>query len=453
MTSLEHRLQLGLLASLIPLLVLLLWGGGAAIRWVAESLVVERLEHDSDALLRSLRFDRFGTLHPRPQRLAPVYHQEGSGHYYVIQAGDAAPMPSRSLAGFALEVPKIEPGVTSTVELPGPEGQRLLARVENRPTRDLPVWITVAEDVSRLDKVIEGYQWVLSGAGALILLLLLGLQTLVVRRSLAPLAEVREDIQHFAEGTVERLSTAVPREILPLVEEFNRLLWILNQRLEHSRNSVGNLAHALKTPVNLLVQTIDHAGGGIAPDTERELEVQIERLRQLIERELHRARLAGSGSPTRRFNAKEDIFELVRVLRQMYQPKELEIEVGPLPGQPLAIDREDMLELLGNLLDNACKWAGRKVRLELFEGDPIVIRVDDDGPGVPEAELARLVERGTRIDEQRHGHGLGLSIALDIAKLYGGKLTFGRSESLGGLLACARIPPRSGESRPPPKPA
>jgi signal transduction histidine kinase len=254
-----------------------------------------------------------------------------------------------------------------------------------------------------------------------------------VRRSLRPLERVRSDIRRFEQGEVEELATNVPEEILPLVQEVNRLLRLLTLRVERTRNSLGNLAHALKTPINLLVQTLDHAETTINAGTRRALTNQTARLHQLVERELRRARLAGAGKPVRRFVPATELPELVGVVRRMHQEKTLEIEISGFPDHPLPIDREDMLELLGNLLDNACKWAKRRVHLDIAGGDIVRVRVADDGPGVPDADLDRLTQRGVRMDEERDGYGLGLAIAHDIVKLYSGKLEFRRSPELGGL--------------------
>jgi signal transduction histidine kinase len=166
-----------------------------------------------------------------------------------------------------------------------------------------------------------------------------------------------------------------------------------------------------------------------------------------MERELKRARLAGGVSPGRHFDPAADLPALTDLLRRMYQDKGLEIE-AEAPRGTFPADREDMLELLGVLADNACKWAETQVRLTVALGTAgIEIRVEDDGPGCPAPNLANLTQRGVRLDETVGGHGLGLAIAQEIVELYGGELALDRSQVLGGFEAVVRRPrPGSGEA-------
>lgn len=438
MMSLERRLQLGLGASLLVLLALLLWGGTRAVRAFAEGLVIDRLEHYSQVIL-GLHFHAMS--HQRgpgmgPRRLPPVYNQPESGHYFLLQEEGRPPLRSASLGDFVLAVPMSTPGKRELSHVSGPQEQELLTLTQGLRLGERNLSLTVAEDVSDQEQSIHDYQWLFALSAVLVSALLLLVQTLVVRRSLASLDRVREDVRGYAKGQRQPLSTSVPAEIRPLVEEVNRLLQLLGNRLQHSRHSLGNLAHALKTPLNLLVQQLDQARAELPPSQAEAMARQLERLRQLIERELHRARLAAAGEPVvQRFHPGEEIPDLIRVLRQLHLDKALEIEIGKLPSEPLELDREDMLELLGNLLDNACRWARQRVRLELAprEDQSVHIRLEDDGQGVSDTEILQLAQRGVRIDEQSGGHGLGLAIALDIAQRYGGRLEFSRSHSLGGL--------------------
>jgi signal transduction histidine kinase len=201
--------------------------------------------------------------------------------------------------------------------------------------------------------------------------------------------------------------------------------------LERSRNSLGNLAHALKGPLNLLVQYLDQE-----PDASnnQQAKLQAERIRQLTERELKRARLAGQGNTTQRFDPRVELPVLVDVLARIHHKSPRCITLDIAPDISRFGDREDMLELVGNLLDNACKWAQEHVRCQLsMVAGHVQMVVEDDGAGRTAAELQQMAERGVRLDESVEGHGLGLAICKDIVKLYGGTLEFGRSEVLGGL--------------------
>jgi signal transduction histidine kinase len=332
----------------------------------------------------------------------------------------------------------VPPGQRHIQKLPGPGEQTLLQLSAGYRKQGRSLVISVAEDVAPLERQILNYQWGF-GCGALVLLgLLLLLQRRLVRRSFMPLEKVRGQVRRVVNGEQQRLDERVPSEVYPLVGEINRLLALLETRLTRSRHALGNLAHALNTPLSLITRELDAAD--LPEALHQRLGVRTERIRQLIDRELRRARLAGSGSPGRHFEPAAEIPDLVQVLQGMYRDKRLEFLLSDLPATALALDREDMLELLGNLLDNACKWSRRRVALGIDIGDGIHLQVEDDGPGVAEPDLQQLGARGVRIDEQLPGHGLGLAIVQDIVRLYDGSLDFSRSHRLGGLCVRVHLP-------------
>jgi len=441
LSSLEKRLHFGLFLGLALLAGLVFWGGTQALRQLAESVVTARLEHDAEALLGALRPGR--QRHRGGQlgaaRLTAVYQQPFSGHYYLMRFTDGELLRSRSLWDYQLDAPVLAPGNTELRRLPGPQEQRLLMRLAGYRKQGRELTLAVAQDITPIEARIARYQrWFVVGASAAVLLLLL-IQRLVVRRTLQPLDRMRDDVRHLAHGQVRELNEAVPDEIRPLVRELNRLLELLGKRIERSRNALGNLAHAIKGPLNLLVQELDDPRLGSHP-LRINLQTQTERIRQLTERELRRARLAGAGNPGRHFDPSQELPALVATLHHLHQRRELQIHCTGHPAYPLAVDREDLLELLGNLLDNACKWALSQVQFELREhGEDLQIRVEDDGKGVSQGQLVQLAERGVRMDEAVDGHGLGLAISRDIARLYGGTLEFDRSPGLGGLRVQAQL--------------
>jgi signal transduction histidine kinase len=275
--------------------------------------------------------------------------------------------------------------------------------------------------------------------------LLLLIQRLIVRTSFRRLDPVREDVRRLAEGDIGTLREDVPIEVLPLVREFNRLLVVLARRLERSRHALGNLAHALKGPLSVLTQSLDDAD---RPVDRRALATQAERIRALIERELRRARVAGTGRPGHLFHPARDVPDLIDALAHMYGERSPRIAFEDLTDGPLPLDREDMLELLGNLLDNACKWGREAVSVRVApHGGGVRLAVEDDGPGVSDELVDQLTRRGVRADESVSGHGLGLAIVRDVVKLYGGSLGFARSAALGGLAVTVDLP-REDPSRP-----
>ena len=430
MNSLEHRLQLGLVVSLLLLMGLFWLVGNQSLRYLTEDFIISRLEHDAESLLRVISSNPERLLQ---QQVDPIFNQPFSGHYYLILFGDGRRFTSRSLWDYTLEIPQLAPGESRHLHRTGPSEQRLLVLVKGFRKQGMEFTLAVTEDLTPIEAQRNQFSRNFALLALLGVVALLVVQRTVVHRSFRRLEPVKEDIRRLEHGEVDRLSEDVPSEILPLVREFNHLLQLLSRRLERSRNALGNLTHALKGPLNLLQQYFDEQK--TAPTAElRQAQNQVKRISQLMERELKRARMAGMGLPSRRFDPAADLPDLINVLSAIYHKRQLKIQYE-LPGSvPPFGDHEDMLELLGNLLDNACKWADSAVKCAVSSnGGGIAITVEDDGPGLSDKEIETLSGRGTRLDETKEGHGLGLSISKDIVSLYGGKMTFERSPGLGGL--------------------
>ncbi len=439
MNSLEHRLQLWLALILILLMGTLWVVGNQSIRTLTEGLVVSRLEHDAENLLAALEIDQ-NSSRIRWRRINQVYNRPLSGHYYLILLPGGRQLRSRSLWDHSLAVPELVSGESLQLQVEGPDGQRLLLWSKGFQKHGVALTLAVAEDLTLIKEQRNQlkHKFGLLALGGLCGLLLI--QSLVVRRSFRRLEPLREDMQQLADGKIGELTENVPSEILPLVREFNHLLQLLVKRLERSRNALGNLAHALKGPLNLLIHHFDAVEAGRDGLQPGEAKVQAERIRQLMERELKRARLAGGGMQSRSFDPEIELPILTGLLQQIYQDRALKIEFYLADEvQPFG-DREDMLELLGNLLDNACKWAKSEVSCQIGGDGEIQVVVADDGVGISEQELGLLAKRGVRLDETVEGHGLGLAISRDIVKLYGGKIRFSRSSKLGGLQVEINLP-------------
>jgi signal transduction histidine kinase len=276
------------------------------------------------------------------------------------------------------------------------------------------------------------FKWLfpILAAGGIVLILVI--QGVVIRRTFHRLDHIRTELRQLEAGNISKLDESVPAEIYPIIKEFNHLLSLMQERLERSRNALGNLAHALKTPLNLLMQHLDHDQPGV--DSNRQALLQAERIHQLTERELKRARMAGLGNTTQRFDPRAELPVLVEVLARVHHKSPRCITLNIAPEITRFCDREDMLELFGNLLDNACKWAVEHVHCQIATvAGQVRITVEDDGQGRAEADLQQMAERGMRLDEAVEGHGLGLAICKDIVKLYSGNMTFGHSGHLGGF--------------------
>jgi len=370
-------------------------------------------------------------------RLGSLYTRPLSGRYFLIEipALDIR-WRSRSLWDAQLEAPP-RSGLSETLA-DGPSGQRLLTYRADYQRYGQTVRVVVADDynplLSNLTRILAF--GALLGLATLLLVLLL--QRLIVRRALRPLDQVREQIAQLHQGRRSTLDAGVPIELAPLVEEMNALLRHTEDGLKRARHGIGNLGHALKTPLAVLTSLAERPELQALPEQREVLREQLARIRQRLERELRRARLAGEALPGAHLDAAE-LRELCRLLNRLHG-EHLRFDCHLPEGLRLPWDREDLLELFGTLLDNAGKWADRQVRLEVAQREEgYLIRIEDDGPGVPEAQREAILGRGSRLDEAVAGHGLGLGIAKDIVEGCGGTLALETSR-LGGLAVVIRLP-------------
>jgi signal transduction histidine kinase len=437
MISLERRFVIGLAGVLLIVFLLLLWGSVAAVRSLSEAYVATRLGHDAEALLAALSVSPQDGHRLRQGRITPIYRQPLSGHYYLMQFADGSRIRSRSLWDEPLDMPRLARGQTVTYQGPGPGGQRLLYRVGAYQKGGQIFSLLVAEDMAAVDADIRRFQMIALGVMAAALLLIVVIQRYVLRSGFRALDRVRREIRQVSAGRLDRLQTPGPLEVQPLTAEFNRLMEQVQRRLQRSRRSLGNLAHALKGPLSIVMRDIDALP--LPKGQRNSLSGQLDRINALIQREMKRARLAGDATG-RPFDPQQQVPELLQALGQIHREKDLQISALRLPTGGIPVDQEDMLELLGNLLDNACKWASQRVELSIFVETELHIVVGDDGPGVPEARRNALLRRGARLDEQVAGHGLGLAIVGDLVEDYRGHISFGESASLHGLEVRVSLP-------------
>jgi signal transduction histidine kinase len=306
-----------------------------------------------------------------------------------------------------------------------------------------PISISVAQDYTPVRESFRLMRQIGLVLGLAALLLVLILQRITVRRALRPLETARNQIAQLQQGQRSQLDTQVPLELEPLVAQINHLLAHTEDSLKRSRNALGNLGHALKTPLAVLLSAASSDALKDRPELSKLLRDQLEHVQQRLNRELNRARLAGETLPGVLFDCEKELPGLFATL-SMIHGEHLDLNYHAASGLQLPWDREDLLELLGNLLDNACKWADAEVRLTVTEtGRNYLLAVEDDGPGIPETQRDQVFSRGTRLDEQIHGHGLGLGIVRDIVEVWGGVLQLQESE-LGGLKVLIELPKRQG---------
>lgn len=442
MQSIQQHINLRL--GLALLLVYILFGLGASysFRLLTEHYIGTRLEHDAQGLLVALAQPAGeGNLRLRPGRINPIYDRVFSGHYYQIESGQQV-LRSRSLWDQALTLPVVAAGETQVLRQAGPAEQVLLVRVRRYIKQDRELLLAVAEDLTPIRDNVRRLQLIYALLGLAVLIGLLGYQRRALSQGFAPVAHTCRELERLQQGELARLDEAVPRELHPLVQQINRLLEVLQGRLARSRNALGNLAHALKTPLARLQQELDHLPHGVDPQARERLQQQLDQIRALMERELRRARLAGRSESATRLALRPVLDGLIGVVRQVYADKGLRIECEVPGSLALQADEQDLMELFGNLLDNACKWARGRVRVSAGQQDGrLRVQIEDDGAGVEPERRAHLHERGVRADEQGvAGHGLGLAIAADVVELYNGSMRFGESAGLGGFSVEVEFP-------------
>lgn len=443
MTSLRRDLSVSLTLILV-VVFLFLWASlSFAINKVAEDQLLMHLEHDGDSLVTGLSLDASGNLQLTEAVMEEVYRHPGSGHYFTVRTGNGRLLKSPSLGSNDLSTPTLQPGHRTSRRIDGPNHQTVLILARGIMVDGKLIQVLVGEDLGPMSREVKEQ----SLAVLLLIVPLLAaavvLQGWMISRALRPLARVHQALRQIGRGEVNQIDLEAPDEIRPLVDELNRLLVLVSRRLVQSRTAIGNLAHALKTPLAMLFRVADD---GTLPKAIREmLQDQTSTIHGRIERELKRARLSGGDAGGGNVNLRAELDVMVKVLASIYREKNLEIEIHA-PDAGLPYDREDLLELIGNLADNACKWAQGKVWIEVEEqrdGAGLRIRVADDGPGCAEETHELLTTRGLRLDESKDGHGLGLAICHEIVSFYGGRMTLTRDALLGGLEVTIELPRRS----------
>ena len=436
MRSIQARLRVGLVAILLVAGLVLVLGGAWLVDHALRRYLETGLRGETENLLAALVRGPHG-LQLDEGRLGSLYTRPLSGRYFLIEipALDIR-WRSRSLWDAQLEAPPGS-GLNETLA-DGPSGQRLLTYRADYQRYGQTVRVVVADDYNPLLTNLTRILAFGALLGLATLLLVLLLQRLIVRRALRPLEQVREQIAQLHQGRRSTLDASVPIELAPLVEEMNALLRHTEDGLKRARHGIGNLGHALKTPLAVLTSLAERPELQALPEQREVLREQLARIRQRLERELRRARLAGEALPGAHL-AGAELRELCGLLNRLHG-EHLLFDCHLPEGLRLPWDREDLLELFGTLLDNAGKWADRQVRLEVAQHEEgYLIRIEDDGPGVPEAQREAILARGSRLDEAVAGHGLGLGIAKDIVEGCGGALVL-ETSGLGGLAVVIRLP-------------
>jgi signal transduction histidine kinase len=300
--------------------------------------------------------------------------------------------------------------------------------------------IAVAEDLTFKRNSIKSFQHTFTLIAAIFIVAIMFMQTLILQISFKPIEEGRKNIYSLRQGLIDKLDDDVPLEIQPFVNKINRLLRKTNDYIGRSRNTISNLSHTIKTPLTLIAQLAQRDDVKNNKEVYTTITNNCEILFNIIERQLKRARLGDHDIIGSKFVFKDDFASIIKTLNTLYYDKKIAIELYFTPQLEFDIDRQDFLELLGNLLDNAFKWADNKIVVCAGDEGKLWVTIEDDGPGVPQNEIARISSRGVRLDETKIGSGLGLSICKDIVDQYDGEMTFGRSSELNGLSIHIEFP-------------
>lgn len=435
MKSIHRRLSLGLAAALLIVGLIFMqvsfWLFDQAIR----NYLHTHLRTESETLLSAMAQGANG-IELDPRRISAAYDRPFSGSYFVVQLSQQQ-WRSRSSWDYALPTPETH-GLMATL-IAGPNGQQLLVYCTEYRRYGETIHIAIAQDYTPILSELQRIQWIGTGLGLTALLLILILQRILVVRALRPLQQAEQQIAQLQHGERSSLDTNVARELIPLVNKINHLLQQTETTLKRSRNALGNLGHALKTPLAVLFSLSARNELHQHPQLQQNMQEQLNNIQQRLGRELARARLAGEVLPGSYFVCAKEIPDLFSTLKHIHS-QTLTLEWQAPAELVLPWDREDMLELLGNLLDNACKWAQHNVRLIIDAHDKSYkIKVEDDGPGIHSSQRECVLNRGERMDESVEGHGLGLGIVRDIITHCGGELAL-EDSPLGGLRVIINLP-------------
>lgn len=433
--SIQQRLSFGLISVLIITGLLLaqvsLWLFDQGLRRYLQN----HLHNEAQTLLAAIVRGAHG-IELDQQRISAGYLRPFSGEYFLIVLPDDQ-WRSRSSWDYSLPFPD-KTGLQDSLAK-GPRNQELLIYRSDFRRYGKNIQIITTQDYAPMLQSFRNLQWLAIGVGSSALILLVLVQRYLVRRALQPLEKVRQQIVQLQQGQRSELEHQVPDELIPLVQQINHLLQHTEETLGRSRNALGNLGHALKTPLAILFSLANHPEFDHYPELRENFRQQLQAMQERIGRELGRARLAGEVLPGAYFDCAKELPDLCATLQQIHQ-RNLQLDWRASDGLRLSFDREDMLELLGNLLDNACKWAQQRVQIviELQENNYVIL-IDDDGIGIAPELRDQVLSRGVRVDEQVQGHGLGLSIVRDIVEHCRGELSL-QTSSLGGLQVVIKLP-------------
>jgi signal transduction histidine kinase len=424
-------------------IVVLLIGGGIALdRVLANSVSTNfdnQLEYVLTAMIASAEIGPDGEIRLNRPLGDQRFLEPNSGLYYQISGPGAEPWPSRSLWDRDLKIAPVPKDIAvhfrDSNEFKN-EPLRIAERSILLPDSTIRWTFVVAQSRDSLDAQIQELRSVLVTSFLLLALGLIILAALQTFYGLWPLRAVRQSIAEMRSGRQNRITQALPDEVMPMVSELNGLLDHNEKQAEEARRHAGNLAHALKTPLTVIM----NSATAKAPDLDETVIREATTMRRQVDHHLARARAVGRrGHSHSRAQVWDSLESVERAVSRLYS--HVRLDMAGDKTLSARVERQDLDEMLGNLIENAAKYGGGSVFVTVEDaGDFVEMLIEDDGQGIPESERVQIFDRGARLDTGKPGTGLGLAIVRDVAEIYEGSVALEESEDLGGLLVRLALP-------------
>ncbi len=426
-------------------ILILLTVGGVALDRVLTNLVTgqfdSELEETLTAMIASAEIDPFGEVRFNRPLGEQRFLEPNSGYYWQISGGGFAPYLSRSLWDVPLplrdDVRAVQPIFYDEPSETG-EPLRIVQRTVGLPGSEVNWQFVVGGSREEIDAQIGDIRSILAWSFAVLGIGLFLIAILQTWYGLRPLRRISRAIARIRTAGANRVTDPLPLEVQPMVEELNALLAHSERQAEEARTHAGNLAHALKTPLTVLT----NAASAQSPDLDETVLREISVMRRQVDHHLARARAVGRRSVgMAHTNVLASAEAVERAVARLYPAVRLDID-GSSDAE-VAIEKQDLEEVLGNLIENAAKYGGGSVFVTVDaepDSEHCTVWIEDDGAGIPEARRGELFSRGARLDTEKPGTGLGLAIVRDVVEIYGGSVELGESEDLGGLLVMLRLP-------------
>ena len=424
-------------------IVVLLLGGGVALDRVLVNAVTRnfdnQIEYVLTAMIASAEIGPDGEVFLNRPLGDQRFLEPNSGLYWQISGQGHSDFPSRSLWDRTLEADfshiDKETHIRDDSQFRD-EPLRLLERTIILPDAETKWLFQVAQSRESLDAQISEIRSILLNSFLLLALGLIAMAALQTLYGLWPLRKIRQAIAEMRTGQKRRVSEAMPNEVTPMVEELNQLLDHNEKQAEEARRHAGNLAHALKTPLTVIMNSATAKADDLADTVIRESGI----MRRQVDHHLARARAVGRrGHAHSRAEVWSSLQAVERAVGRLY--KHVRIDIDGDTKAVVSVERQDLDEMIGNLVENAAKYGGGSVFITVETTDKFVeLLIEDDGRGIPEEERMRIFDRGARLDTGKPGTGLGLAIVRDVAEIYDGNVSLEESEDLGGLMVRLSLP-------------